>query len=409
LAIADLGDWLNSWQIRGSIWYLKRLAANDTLANEAHQAGPYIPKEVLFEIFPALNAPAEENPDVHFDAYIDSHSDHKQVRAVWYNNRLRGGTRNEARITNWGGASSALLNPDSTGSLALFAFIPHQVGHPRALHVWVCSDPTEEDLAEDRVSPVAPGEHAIWRPADKERPRLELATGRAPGCRLAAADMPEGWRRVFPSGIDIVRKVCELRPARADTPDKRLMRRRECEFELFQSIEEVIEGEQISHGFHSIADFLTTAQRILQRRKARSGRSLELQTLVILTEEGLVEGRDFSHHPESDPGKEPDFLFPSQQAYTDSSFPADRLRLLAAKTTCKDRWRQVINEADRIAVKHLLTLQEGVSVTQYAEMKDAGIRLVVPESLTPKFPAPVRDELTTLRTFIDSVRNLRAR
>lgn len=105
-------------------------------------------------------------------------------------------------------------------------------------------------------------------------------------------------------------------------------------------------------------------------------------------------------------GKRPDFLFPSEAAYKDPTFAAAHLRLLAVKTTCKDRWRQVINEADRIPVKHLLTLQEGVSETQFAEMKAAGVRLVIPAPLAQKFPESVQPELTTLEDFITSVRHL---
>ena len=55
--------------------------------------------------------------------------------------------------------------------------------------------------------------------------------------------------------------------------------------------------------------------------------------------------------------------------------------MLAAKTTCKDRWRQILNEAARIDVKHLLTVQEGVSSPQFREMKEEGVRLVVPKTL----------------------------
>ena len=408
MAVADLGDWLSAWLEEGSIWYLKRLSANDTLANETHQAGPYIPKDVLFELFPELRRADQRNPDLHINAYIDSHADYKRVRAIWYNNRLFGGTRNETRLTNWGGGASALLDPESTGALAVFAFTPRTETRPRDLHIWVCEDPTQEDLVEERLSPVEPGEHLTWRPGRAEVQRvLEMAAGNGAPCRLTPAQMPPGWLTAFPTGADIVRKVCDLRPSYGLAPDARLIRRRDCEFELFQAIEEAIEGGVITHGFHSVAEFLTHAQRILQRRKARSGRSLELQTREILIEEGLESGKDFSHQPESDHGKRPDFLFPSQRAYQDETFPAARLRFLAAKTTCKDRWRQIINEADRIPVKHLLTLQEGVSVTQYAEMKDAGVRLVIPDSLVPKFPETIRPELITLGDFIESVRHLK--
>lgn len=109
----------------------------------------------------------------------------------------------------------------------------------------------------------------------------------------------------------------------------------------------------------------------------------------------------------SEDGKTPDFLFPSMAAYRDPSFPADRLRMLAVKTTCKDRWRQVLNEADRIPSKHLLTLQEGVSQSQFSEMVKAGVSLVVPASLTDKYPKAVQPHLQSLESFIADLRLLR--
>lgn len=80
--------------------------------------------------------------------------------------------------------------------------------------------------------------------------------------------------------------------------------------------------------------------------------------------------------------------------------------MLAAKTTCKDRWRQVINEASRIPVKHLLTLQEGVSEGQFREKQEAGIRLVVPAGLHDSYPGSVRPHLVSFESFIGDVRLL---
>ena len=45
--------------------------------------------------------------------------------------------------------------------------------------------------------------------------------------------------------------------------------------------------------------------------------------------------------------------------------------MLAVKSTCKDRWRQILAEADRLPVKHLLTLEPGISVAQTDEMTPA--------------------------------------
>lgn len=150
------------------------------------------------------------------------------------------------------------------------------------------------------------------------------------------------------------------------------------------------------------------AQTVLQRRKSRSGRSLELHAREIFLEEGLVENEQFSHGATSEGDKKPDFLFPSAQAYRNNGYPKERLRMLAAKTTARDRWRQVLNEADRIPIKHLLTLQEGVSENQLAEMEAAQLQLVIPASLIDAFPESVRPKLITLDQFIYDVRTLRA-
>lgn len=104
--------------------------------------------------------------------------------------------------------------------------------------------------------------------------------------------------------------------------------------------------------------------------------------------------------------KKPDFLFPSEIDYHNLGYPAEKLRMLAVKTTCKDRWRQAINEADRIDKIHLFTLQEGVSVNQFQEMKDAGVTLIVPKPLHIKYPEKIRNELMSLSDFILEIKNI---
>jgi hypothetical protein len=401
MPVADLTDWLEQFSRPEFIWFVKRLSGNDTLATQAHQAGPYIPKEFLFSVLPALNKPEAENPDLTFPIFIDSHADTRDIRAVWYNNRLRGGTRNEARLTGFGGASSALLDPDSTGALTVFAFRPGG----NECHVWVCQHETEEEIIEDRIGPVEPGEPLVWSPGGLGV--VDVPKVRA-NCWLAPAEIPPAWMKRFPSGEEIIRKTVELRADGALNPDKRLLRRRECEFEIFKSVEEAVELPIIKAGFTSIEEFTARAQTILQRRKSRSGRSLELHAKALFVEEGLKEGSQFIHQPpESDPGKRgPDFLFPSSAAYANGAFPANRLRMLAVKTTCKDRWRQILTEADRITTKHLLTLQEGVSEKQFQEMVSEGVQLVVPAPLKTSFPTSVQEHLQTLESFIADLRLL---
>lgn len=404
MALADLNDWLDEQTKPGIVWYIKRLSGNDTYANGAHQAGPYIQREFILGIFPSINKPDIRNPDTRFAIRIDSHADAREVRVVWYNNKITDqGTRNETRITNFGGSSSALLDAESTGALTIFAFHRAPGFDAGVCHVWVCNNAIEEDFIEERLGPVEPGIPRIW--SVDEPGLLSLSTAQTGSCRLAPENIPPAWLARFPTGMEIVRKTVELRPANGlQNVDKRLMKRRECEFEIFRSVEEALELPIIQQGFTTIEDFITRAQTILQRRKARSGHSLELHTREIFIEEHLQEGRDFAHQPESESGKRPDFLFPSETAYKNPNFPVQKLKMLAVKTTCKDRWRQILNEANRIQEKHLLTLQEGVSETQFREMQGSNVKLVVPASLIGKYPELVRPNLQTFESFIADVR-----
>ena len=411
MAISDLTDWIDEYARPGVTWYAKRLAANDTLASGSHQAGPYIPRDFLFELFPELGASTEDNQDVFFQLCIDSHPDVKTVRAIWYNNKFRGGTRNETRLTNFGGRESALLDPDNTGALAVFTFF--DAGEGTECRVWVCSNSIEEDLLEERLGPVEPKSFIIWRPG-LSAPQADpfSPTPKAPAktsCWLDEDEIPEEWKTSFPSGLQIIGKTIEMRPHDGSDVDVRLIRRRKCEFEIFRSVESATFLPQIKGGFEDVDSFLGLANTILQSRKSRSGKSLEYHAMAIFNEEGFVRGTHYEHNAVIEGGKRPDFLFPTVEAYENKGFSDASLRMLAAKTTCKDRWRQILNEADRIPRKHLLTLQEGVSEGQFREMTDAGVRLVVPAGLHDAYPEAVRPHLVTVENFLGDLRVVLAR
>ena len=358
-----IGDWIQDTTGDSWSWYVKRLSGNDTLLNDSHQAGPYIPKQVIFDLFPAVADTTSLNPRVQFPVIIDSHSYPEQiVTAIWYNNKIFAGkTRDECRVTNWGGAASPLLDPESTGSICVFAFNHRQGKDAEVCRLWICESLEEEDTVEAIAGIVEPG-NWFYKSLDNQFARHVSTTSSNP-CKLDETAIRAEWGEQFPNGLEIVDKVLTLLPnAARENPDKRLIVRRDCEFSVFQSLEEKFFMPQIQKGFSTIDDFTDHANSLLNRRKSRSGRSLELQAKAIFNEEGLTE---YAHDVVSEGRKRPDFLFPSQAAYQDPSFPCAKLRMLAAKTTCKDRWRQVISEADRIDRKHLLTLQEGVSCLLY--------------------------------------------
>ena len=397
----DIIEWIEEFS-DGYIWFAKRLSGNDTLANGSHQAGPYIPKNVFFRLFPSLADRRKENPDTYFEMVIDSHPDIRKVRIVWYNNKFRGGTRDEVRITNLGGANSPLLDPESTGALVVFAFKKERSNDAKICHVWICRNEIEEDLIELETGPVEPGRgRIVWPPEYNFITSLVRAV-RA-NCRLANNEIPQEWLEQFPSGNDIIKKVIQMRPEfRQIAVDSRILKRRKCEFELFLSLEEAIELPRIRNGFATIAEFLEAAQTILQRRKSRSGRSLELHMREILIEENFQEGKDFSYQPKV--GGRPDFLFPNEKAYLNQNFPRENIKMLAVKTTFKDRWRQVTRECPDLQTRYLLTLQEGVSEDQFRLITEAGIRLVVPEPIISKYKNTIRPDILTLEAFLAEVR-----
>src|SRR3546814_1796322 len=83
----------------------------------------------------------------------------------------------------------------------------------------------------------------------------------------------------------------------------------------------------------------------------------------------------------------PDFLLPGQEEYYDPAFNPLLLTMLAVKSTCKDRWRQVLAEADKIDDKHLLTLEPRISANQTSEMQAKRLQLVVPRPLHKTYNA----------------------
>ncbi len=99
--------------------------------------------------------------------------------------------------------------------------------------------------------------------------------------------------------------------------------------------------------------------------QGRAGQSLELHLEALFSAHGIR----FARGAETENRNKPDFLFPGAAEYHDETFPVARLTMLGAKSTLKDRWRQVLSEARRIEHKHLVTLEPGISEAQTNQMQ----------------------------------------
>ena len=74
--------------------------------------------------------------------------------------------------------------------------------------------------------------------------------------------------------------------------------------------------------------------------------------------------------------------------------------MLGVKTTCKDRWRQILNEAARIDYKHLITMEPSISESQTDEMKGERVQLVLPQELHSTYTATQQQWLMNVNSFI---------
>ena len=189
-------------------------------------------------------------------------------------------------------------------------------------------------------------------------------------------------------------------------PDKKIIDWTEQEYRLFRQIEQFSYGSKIAQGFHDMDSFVELANQVLNRRKSRAGKSLEHHISAIF------DGNNIAYEEQviTEGKKKPDFIFPSGNAYHDKSFPTDKLVSLASKTTCKDRWRQVINEADRLRDrnKYLLTLQQGISSAQIEEMTAEKVILVVPKPYISSYPKEQQEKIWTIKKFVSYLQELEA-
>jgi len=185
-----------------------------------------------------------------------------------------------------------------------------------------------------------------------------------------------------------------------DDPDGALIAWMEQEEILYRTLENYLLCDQLQKigkiGIKNADPIIKIVQSTLQRRRSRAGLALENHIEQIFkeynisyTRGGITEGR-----------LKPDFIFPSIACYHDLAFAKERLTMLAAKTTCKDRWRQIRNEAKRIEVKHLLTLEPGISEHQTHEMQTEKVQLVLPRSLHTFFTPTQQTWLLDISSFI---------
>ncbi|RUR14028.1 type II restriction endonuclease [Legionella septentrionalis] len=209
---------------------------------------------------------------------------------------------------------------------------------------------------------------------------------------------------VFPKSVLFSRLARNMCAGLDDYPDSdtALISWWDTEEAMFRQLEGELINQKLSNGFSDAEDFLSFSQTIRQRRSSRAGRALE-NHLAFLFDEKKIR---YSWGEKTEQNKKPDFIFPSIQDYRNPDFPASSLTMLGVKTTCKDRWRQVLSEAKRVTEKHLFTLQPGITQNQTDEMIASGLQLVIPHSIHSTYSEKQRQWLWNMEEFVTRIKKL---
>ena len=172
---------------------------------------------------------------------------------------------------------------------------------------------------------------------------------------------------------------------------------------LFRTMEKHLVSERLSQGFADDVDgFIAFSLSVLNRRKSRAGHAMENHLEHVFQEHKIK----YSRGKITENRSKPDFLFPGVEEYHDPDYPSNQLLMLGVKTSCKDRWRQVLSEAEKIPDKHLFTLEPAISEHQTAEMSQKSLQLVLPSGLHVTYTTDQRAWLMDLTEFLSLTKEL---
>ena len=369
--------------------FCKFISANDAGKTGAHQEGFYIPKNSIPLMF---DSPREKGiNDERFITIKWQNEFETQSRFIYYGQ----GTRNEYRLTRFG-RGFPYLTDEHVGDLFILCHIDKDYYEGYILEA---DEEIEEFFMAFNIS-----SNETNRLIEKSN--VVSAPDRLLECfstyiSTLTVDFPVTFelatnaRNCYNRSFQITDQTIKSKP------DETLLMWLIAEFDLFKSIENKRYSNRIQTPFSTVEELIGFANTILNRRKSRAGKSLEHHLSEIFFKTELK----FDIQVMTEDNKHPDFIFPGSGCYHDAAYDSDLLVFLAAKTTCKDRWRQVLNEADRIPEKHLFTLQQGISTNQLTEMYKYNVKLVVPKPYLHCFPAGFHDRILTLDGFLGFVKN----
>ena len=405
--------------------FVKKLSRNDTSwadDNGKHQAGFYIPRPIRAAgFFPELRA---DNPD-------KPHIFHAECNVLWpqTGETTTSGMRHyrpKGPATHFTRLPKTLFQDLTPASLLLSGRFTEPVADCCYWIVILDSANEEAELLETVLNIPSDFHYAIFAPGSfEEASRLqrdekqELIERLQHAIRAGSLDSALSEYEQLPHPAAIARDAREqwLRThgldrfdpwAIANPGDAIMEISRDIEFTLYRRYElrrraaELValltgKGDLVTAIVNHFPDIDRVFLSASQQRKTRAGRSVEhhisasLDAGTVRFVEQAVTG-----------GRRPDFVMPDLKTLNSRQRLPSEALVLAAKTTLRERWKQVSSERLDCDV-YLATVDDRVASASISEMVDSGIRLVVPESLKTSSETDYRSQASVIsfREFFD--------
>lgn len=404
---SDQWSLIESFVSRSGKVLLKKLSRNDaSWANDGggHQYGFYVPRAIRESgLFPVLHA-REDIPHIleaECPTFWPQTGELRSDSGIkFYSNK-----GSECHFTKIPAELFAGLNP---ASWLLGGTLLEPEGIARHWFMVLDSTSVEAEMLESHLDIQANFHFGLFSPIDFKRASsielddaaeliaeidaaLRYGTIEALVAKYAKLPSPDSIADEARASFLDSAKAKALDPWAIKRPGDALMRvSRDIEFTIYRRHELRMRAVEIARvlaghdriataavrGFPSMDALFLSAS---QQRKSRAGKSFESHLAAMLKAGGVrFEAQAILGQ------RRPDFVLPDQATVAlDTQRRYEDAAILSAKTTLRERWKQITHERFNCAI-FLATVDDRVSKEALADLQKAEITLVVPESLKMK-------------------------
>ncbi|HDS0924501.1 TPA: hypothetical protein QDZ10_002991 [Stenotrophomonas maltophilia] len=384
--------------------FLKKLSRNDTSwadVGGGHQSGFYVPRDIReADFFPELASRADK-PHI-LEAVCPSFwpqtaEVREESRIQFFSNK-----RSECHFTR---IPKELFLGLSPASWLIGGALNEPIGRAHHWFIVIDSESQDAELIESRLDIQSDFHFALFLPGQfisinkiEEDIQAQLAAEINDALRNGSLNMLRAKYSKLPSAEMLAEqaRITFLRmgglnlldPWNIENPGDALMRiSRDIEYTIYRRYELLHRAIEVASVIHEYKDAASASVRgfsalnaiflsASQQRKSRGGKSFENHLAELLRAGGI------RYEAQAVLGqRRPDFVLPDQRTLAlGDQRTYSEAAILSAKTTLRERWKQITHERFNCAI-FLATVDDRISSETLRELRAADITLVVPESM----------------------------